>query len=72
MNFEQVLQFIRDPKIQRILANDSMTDWQKAADIHAMLDRDGEADFVAKTVKKPRQIKPKPEADTSTAEDQGE
>jgi hypothetical protein len=58
MTFEQVLQFIRDQKIQRILADEDATDFQKAADIHALLDEQP-----AKTERKPRAVKPKPPTD---------
>lgn len=55
MTFDQVLQFIRDPKIQRILADESSTDFQKAADIHAMM-----VDGATKPAPRARTIKPKP------------
>ena len=37
MTFEQVLTFLTDPQIQRIVRNDGLTDFQKAANIHAIM-----------------------------------
>lgn len=64
MTFDQVLQFIRDPKIARILASETSTDWQKAADIHAMLSDER----AAKPEPRARRIKPAPTTTTEGGE----
>lgn len=58
MTFEQVLQFFTDPKIRKITIDDSLTDFQKAANVHAILEA---ADEPAKPERKARQPKAKAE-----------
>lgn len=60
MTFDEILEFVRNPKIRRIIANESGTDWQKAADIHALLEMGGGASKSAPTARQPRSVKPKP------------
>ena len=53
MTFEQVLTFLTDSAIQRIVKNDGLTDFQKAANIHAIL-------IDSKAPPKPERKAPKP------------
>lgn len=59
MNFEQVLELITSPKLRRVLNDETLTDYQKAANIHAWL----HAGANEEAPRKPRAAKPKPEAE---------
>lgn len=65
MTFEQALALVQDAGVQKILNDDSLTDYQKAADIHAELNDPS----IASKPRKTRSIKPKPAGDTDTATD---
>lgn len=58
MTFEQLLRFFTDPKIRRIREDDSLTDFQKAANIHAVMAVEEEP---ARPERKARQPKAKAE-----------
>ena len=60
MKFEEILQIITEPKFRKILNDQSLTDFQKAADIHAELEADNDSKPFAQP-RKSRTIKPKPE-----------
>lgn len=60
MKFEEILQIITEPKFRKILNDQSLTDFQKAADIHAELEADSDAKPFA-APRKSRTIKPKPD-----------
>lgn len=60
MTFEQLLRFYTDPKIRRIREDDSLTDFQKAANIHAIMAVEEEPVKPAKA-RQPRQPKAKAE-----------
>jgi hypothetical protein len=61
MTFEAILQIITEPKLRRIIEDQSRTPFQRAADIHAAL----MANDVVEAPRKGRTIKPKPDAETS-------
>lgn len=73
MKFETILQIITEPRFRKILNDSDLTDFQKAADIHAQFLND-EAGF-DRPARKPRTIKPKPEIENRDArptQDDGE
>jgi hypothetical protein len=48
MSYERILEAVRRGQFEKILGNENATDWQKAADIHALM-----ADLTA-TASQPR------------------
>ena len=68
MKFETILALITEPKYRRILNDEDLTDYQKAADIAALFLREG-GDAAPPAPRKGRTIKPKPDNEpTSTDE----
>lgn len=75
MKFETILALITEPKYRKIINDPDLTDYQKAADIHAELEADGEPIGSVRPARKPGNIKPKPEIETPDArptQDDGE
>lgn len=73
MKFETILALITEPKYRKILNDPDLTDFQKAADIHAQFQND--ADGLDRPARKTRTIKPKPEIENRDArptQDDGE
>ena len=64
MTFEAILQIITSPKLRKILDDESRTTYQRAADLHAAL---SEVE-VLDAPRKPRTIKPRPDADTGNGD----
>lgn len=66
MTFEAILQIITSPKYRKILNDPDLTDYQKAADIHAQFQNDAEALELDRPARKARTIKPKPDDQSSS------
>lgn len=75
MKFETILALITEPKYRKILNDSDLTDYQKAADIHAQFRNDAEGVELGREPRRARTIKPKPESETRDArptQDDGE
>jgi hypothetical protein len=75
MKFETILALITEPKYRKIINDPDLTDYQKAADIHAELEADGEPIGSVRPPRKPRTSKPKPDLENRDArptQDDGE
>lgn len=75
MKFETILALITEPKYRKIINDADLTDYQKAADIHAELEADGAPIGSVRAPRKARTIKPKPEIENRDArptQDDGE
>jgi len=73
MKFETILALITEPKYRKIIMDPDLTDYQKAADIHAQFLNDDAG--VDRPARKTRAIKPKPEIESRDArptQDDGE
>ena len=72
MKFQDVLQIITEPKFKRILNDASLTDFQKAADIHAELEADADAETEAKQARRVKKQKQGQAAGYETQQDKPE
>lgn len=67
MKFETILALITEPKYRKIIMDPDLTDYQKAADLHAQLQLDAEGIELGRPPRKARNIKPKPEIENRDA-----